>query len=152
MWTSAKVLGTRPGVLNLHLATELTNADSGTPKMTMLYKISSGLVDEPHYGLNMARSIGFPAEFIQAAEHVSSVLEEQMQKKEKISAARKLMKRRNLILKLYDALVQLQDSDMDDENLGSYLKSLQVEFVSKMDRIETGQTNSEGGGVIEEVE
>ncbi|KAI0148053.1 DNA mismatch repair protein-like protein MutS [Hypoxylon sp. NC0597] len=140
----AKVLGSRPGVLNLHLATEIQDMDGDSPKMTMLYKITSGPVREEHYGLNLARALGFPERFIEVAEDVSKTLAETIEKKKQNSQSRKLLQRRKLILNLHDTLLQLRDSDMDDAALGSYLKRLQDEFVSRMDEIErNGQPNSE---------
>ncbi|KAI0898154.1 DNA mismatch repair protein-like protein MutS [Annulohypoxylon nitens] len=132
----AKVLGSRPGVLNLHLATETYHMDDGNPKMTMLYKISSGPVQEENYGINLARAIGFPGRFIEVAENVSKTLAETIERKKQGSQSRKLLRRRKLILNLHDTLHQLRESDMDDAALGSYLKRLQDEFVSRMDEIE----------------
>ncbi|KAI2468757.1 DNA mismatch repair protein-like protein MutS [Annulohypoxylon bovei var. microspora] len=132
----SKVLGSRPGVLNLHLATETHDMDDGNPKMTMLYKVTSGPVQEEHYGLNLARAVGFPERFIQVAEDVSKTLAETIERKKQDSQSRKLLRRRKLILNLHDTLLQLRESDMDDAALGSYLKRLQDEFVSRMDEIE----------------
>ncbi|KAI8964817.1 muts domain V-domain-containing protein [Daldinia sp. FL1419] len=132
----ASVLGNRPGVLNLHLATEIYKTDGANPKMTMLYKIASGQVQEEHYGLNLARAIGFPERFIEVAEDVSKTLAESIERKKQNSQSRKLLRRRKLILNLHDTLLQLQQSNMDDAALGSYLKRLQNEFVLRMDEIE----------------
>ncbi|KAI1105460.1 DNA mismatch repair protein-like protein MutS [Jackrogersella minutella] len=149
----AKVLGSRPGVLNLHLATETYQMDDGNPKMTMLYKITSGPVQEEHYGLNLARAIGFPERFIGVAEDVSKTLAETIEKKKQTSQSRKLLRRRKLILNLHDTLKQLRESDMDDAALGSYLKRLQDEFVSRMDEIERdGQADKESAETAEEIE
>ncbi|RYP90138.1 hypothetical protein DL770_003760 [Monosporascus sp. CRB-9-2] len=132
----AKVLGYRPGVLNLHLSTEVTDRDVDIPTMTMLYKISSGPVQERHYGLDLARAIGFPAQFIETAEKVSKALEEQIERKKADSQSRRLARRRKLILNLCETLTQLRDSGMDDDALGSYMRRLQSEFVARMDEIE----------------
>ncbi|KAI1134479.1 DNA mismatch repair protein-like protein MutS [Hypoxylon sp. FL0543] len=144
-----KVLGGRPGVLNLHLATEVQEIDSDNPKMTMLYKISSGPVQEEHYGLNLARAIGFPERFIDVAEDVSKTLAETIEKKKQDSQSRKLLRRRKLILNLHDTLLQLRESDMDDAALGSYLKRLQDEFVSRMDEIERKGQADKGESINE---
>ncbi|KAI5866527.1 DNA mismatch repair protein-like protein MutS [Durotheca rogersii] len=132
----AKVLGNRPGVLNLHLATETHDLHGSNPKMTMLYKITSGHIQEEYYGLNLARAIGFPERFIKVAGDVSKTLAENIEKKKQNSQSRKLLRRRKLILNLHDTLLQLRESDMDDDTLGSYLKRLQDEFVSRMDEID----------------
>lgn len=130
------MLGSRPGVLNLHLATEMHDVDDGNIKMTMLYKINSGPVQEEHYGLNLARAIGFPDRFIEVADDVSKTLADNIEKKKQTSQSRKLLRRRKLILNLHDTLLQLQESDMDDAAIGSYLRRLQDEFVARMDEIE----------------
>ncbi|KAI1208023.1 DNA mismatch repair protein-like protein MutS [Annulohypoxylon truncatum] len=139
----AKVLGSRPGVLNLHLATETQDMDEGNPKMTMLYKITSGPVEEEHYGLSLARAIGFPERFVEVADNVSKTLTETIERKKQDSQSRKLLRRRKLILNLHDTLLQLRESDMDDAALGSYLKRLQDEFVSRMDEIERDRPTDE---------
>ncbi|RYP74340.1 hypothetical protein DL771_003007 [Monosporascus sp. 5C6A] len=105
---------------------------------TMLYKISSGPAQERHYGLDLARAIGFPAQFIETAEKVSKALEEQIERKKADSQSRRLARRRKLILNLYETLTQLWDSSMDDDALGSYMRRLQSEFVARMDEIECG--------------
>ncbi|OTB06751.1 hypothetical protein M426DRAFT_20846 [Hypoxylon sp. CI-4A] len=148
----AKVLGSRPGVLNLHLATEMYDMDDGNPKMTMLYKVTSGPIQEEHYGLNLARAIGFPDRFIDIAEDISNTLAENIERKKQTSKSRKLLRRRKLILNLHDTLTQLQEADMDDSTLGSYLKKLQDEFVSRMDEIESDAQSVEREASVEEAE
>ncbi|RYP22856.1 hypothetical protein DL765_001452 [Monosporascus sp. GIB2] len=145
----AKVLGCRPGVLNLHLAIEITDRDVDIPTMTMLYKISSGPVQERHYGLDLARAIGFPAQFIETAEKVSKALEELTERKKADSHSRRLGRRRKLILNLHETLTQLRDSDMDDDALGSYMRRLQSEFVARMDKIERDARPMEAESVEE---
>ncbi|KAK8049633.1 hypothetical protein PG994_011363 [Apiospora phragmitis] len=130
------VLGSRPGVLNLHLETEVSQGhDQETPKMTMLHKVNSGPAQEEHYGINLARTIGFPEQFIEVAHEVSSTLKKQIEEKKRTSQSRQLSLRRKLILNLNESLLQLRSSDMDDAALGSYLKQLQGEFVLRMDDI-----------------
>ncbi|KAI0176015.1 muts domain V-domain-containing protein [Hypoxylon sp. FL1284] len=149
----AKVLGSRPGVLNLHLATEIHDADVNNLKMTMLYKISSGPVQEEHYGLKLARAVGFPERFIEVAEEVSTTLAANIERKKQTSQSRKLLRRRKLILNLNDTLLQLRESDMDDAALGSYLRRLQGEFVARMDEIEhDGEVNRRDTVEIDEEE
>ena len=110
----------------------------------MLYKISSGPVQEENYGINLARAIGFPDRFIEVAKNVSKTLTETIERKKQDSQSRKFLRRRKLILNLRDTLHQLRESDMDDAALGSYLKRLQDEFVSRMDEIEViGQTDED---------
>ncbi|KAK7970630.1 muts domain V-domain-containing protein [Apiospora saccharicola] len=130
------VLGSRPGVLNLHLETEVSHGnDQETPKMTMLYKVNSGPAQEEHYGINLASMIGFPEEFIEVAERVSSSLKRQTEEKKRTSQSRQLALKRKLILNLNESLIQLKGSDMDDAALGSYLRQLQGEFVVRMEKI-----------------
>ncbi|RYP41644.1 hypothetical protein DL767_000849 [Monosporascus sp. MG133] len=119
--------------------------------VTMLYKISSGPVQERHYGLDLARAIGFPAQFIETAEKVSKALEEQIERKKANSQSRRLARRRKLILNLYETLTQLRDSGMDDDALGSYMRRLQSEFVARMDEIERDSRPVEAESV-EEIE
>ncbi|KAK8089002.1 hypothetical protein PG997_003963 [Apiospora hydei] len=150
------VLGSRPGVLNLHLETEVSRGNNQEkPKTTMLYKVSSGPAQEEHYGINMARMIGFPGQFIEVAGEVSSTLKRQIEEKKRTSQSRQLSAKRNLILNLNESLLQLRGSDMDDAALGSYLKQLQGEFVLRMDEIaQNGRGSYDDGAesVAEEVD
>ncbi|KAH8204380.1 hypothetical protein TruAng_001431 [Truncatella angustata] len=140
----AKVLGSRPGVLNLHLDTDISNGDQGeTPKMTMLYKISSGPVEAEHYGINLAKVIGFPDDILQIAENASKELKRQIELKKRDSQHQMLGHRRALILHLYETLRQMEGGDMDDVVLGVYLKNLQDEFTTRMDDIESGRGSQE---------
>ncbi|KAI1264271.1 DNA mismatch repair protein Msh4 [Xylariaceae sp. FL1019] len=129
----AKVLGHRPGVLNLHLATEMSQLSENQAQMTMLYKVESGPVREKNYGLNLAKAMGFPEDFIRVAEHISKRLANNLEEKREMSESRRLHRQRKVILSLHDSLMQLKGSNMDDAALGSYLRRLQDEFLLRMD-------------------
>lgn len=128
----------RPGVLNLHLTAHLSERDMDVPTMKMLYKIESGPVVEQRYGINLARAIGLPRDFIDAASSVSDTLEAHLERKKATSASGTLFRRRKLIMNLHDTLKTLQSSDMDDGAIGGLLVKLQAEFVSRMDTLENG--------------
>ncbi|KAI0016423.1 DNA mismatch repair protein-like protein muts [Xylariomycetidae sp. FL0641] len=135
----ATVLASRPGVLNLHLATELSDLDGEQSKMTMLYKITSGPLQEKNYGLLLARAVGFPERFIEVAEETSRDLSQRMDERKKDSQSRKLLHKRKLVTSLHETLNQLKGSEMDDDALGSYARRLQEEFVRRMDDLECGR-------------
>ncbi|KAI1178770.1 muts domain V [Nemania sp. FL0916] len=128
-----KILGNRPGVLNLHLETHVSDSSEGQGQMTMLYKIKSGPVQEKNYGLNLARAMGFPEHFIEVAQEVSQTLEDSMKRKKENSESRRIIRQRKLIMNLASMLKDLNNSDIDDAALGSYLRRLQDEFISQMD-------------------
>ncbi|PSR80216.1 muts domain V-domain-containing protein [Coniella lustricola] len=139
----AHVLEDRPGVLNLHLATETIVADDEVPKMTMLYKVGAGPVKEEHYGVNLAKAIGFPQRFLSVAELVAKSLREIAETKKKSSGSSKLARRRKLVLNLHETLQQAYNANMDDRTLRSYLKRLQSEFITLMEGIESGSGDGE---------
>lgn len=138
----AHVLEDRPSVINLHLATETTLAEDDIPKMTMLFKIGSGPVQEEKYGIKLARAVGFPSRFLNFAETVTDALRQASEAKKQSSESRKLVKRRTLVLNLRETLQQAHDSDMDDETLRRYLQRLQSEFISRMEDLEGGGGNA----------
>lgn len=148
----AHVLEDRPGVLNLHLTTQTTVAedDGEVPKMTMLYKVGAGPVKEEHYGVNLAKAIGFPQRFLNVAELVAKSLREIAETKKRSSAARKVARRRKLVLNLHETLQQAYESNLDEDTLRSYLKRLQSEFITFMEGIENDGVEEEGEGGIEE--
>ncbi|KAI0442261.1 DNA mismatch repair protein Msh4 [Xylaria telfairii] len=129
-----RILGNRPGVLNLHLETDISHSSDDEARMTMLYKIKSGPVQEKNYGLNLARVMGFPESFIEVAQEVSQTLTESIEQKKDASESRRLIRQRKMVLNLSSMLTQLIESDMDDVAMGSYLRRLQEEFILQMDR------------------
>ena len=133
----ARVLADRPGVLNLHLAAKSSRADNGLPQMTMLYKATAGTVDDgQHYGIDLARTLGLPARFIEKAEDVARDLRERRTANQQSSESKKLQLRRKLILNLHEALLQARDSG-SEVALPGYLQRLQEEFIGRMDEIDT---------------
>lgn len=112
--------------------------DDDMPKMTMLYKVTSGLVQEEDYGIKLARAIGFPARFIDTAVAAANHLKIQAEAKKQDSQTWKVTKRRKLVLTLREMLQQAHDSQMSEPTLASYLQRLQVEFIARMEAIETG--------------
>ncbi|KAI0974298.1 DNA mismatch repair protein Msh4 [Xylaria arbuscula] len=127
------ILGSRPGVLNLHLETDISHSFEDQPRMTMLYKVKSGSVQEKSYGINLAKAMGFPESFIEVAQEVSQTLVDSMERQKDKSESRRLIRQRKLILNLSLMLKQLIESEMDDAAMGSYLRHLQDEFVLQMD-------------------
>lgn len=140
----AQVLQDRPGVLNLHLETETTLAADNVPQMTMLYKIGSGPVQDEGYGIKLARAIGFPDGVLDRAEEAAGFLRRQAEAKRQSSEARRVARRRRLVLNLRETLQQAHDSDMGEETLRNFLRRLQGEFIARMEDIEMGGTTDAG--------
>ena len=150
---TAQVLTDRPGVLNLHLATnvEMEDVKRGAglpgegndqiPKMTMLFKISAGPFREENYGLHLARAIGFPCNFLTLAESVSNALRNRREASKQQSQARRLAARRRLVLSLHETLQQASESymeqDIDEGVSAGYLHEVMAEFILRMEEIES---------------
>lgn len=128
----AHILSERNGVVNLHLAVDMSETD----KMTMLYKITNGWVQESQYGIAMAKVAGLPADVIEVATKVSTKLAQNMERKKQNSKSIALARRRKLILGLREQLKQAQDGNMQGRVLGLWLKKLQDEFVRRMAAID----------------
>ncbi|KAL8832463.1 MAG: hypothetical protein Q9170_004874 [Blastenia crenularia] len=147
----AHVLSERAGVVNLHLQVDMSEAKD---RMTMLYKIQAGWVQESHYGIAMAKVAGLPADVIEVAEKVSSTLAQNTERKKKSSRSIALARRRKLILGLREQLKQARDGNMEGRVLWMWLKQLQDEFVRRMaaidkemEALEQDGLGDEGGGV-----
>lgn len=125
-----RVLADRPGVLNLHLASDTTIRD-GLPHVTMLYKATSGANGDDHYGINLAKAIGLPQAFIEKAESVAKDLRQKRDASKRSAESTKQVQRRNLVLQLRGMLKQARDSG-SDEALPGYLRRIQEEFVIEM--------------------
>ena len=132
----ARVLADRPGVLNLHLAAKNSVTKDGLPQITMLYKVTADTVDEnEHYGINLARALGFPPSFIEKAEEVAKDIRRKREINRQSSESRKLMARRRLILQLHEALKQARDAGCETA-LPGYLAGLQNEFITRMEQVD----------------
>ena len=129
----AKILAERNGVVNLHLA---VNLQPEADKMTMLYRISKGYVQEEHYGLALAKVVDLPPAVLEVAERVSKKLQANIEKRNKSSKTIALARRRKLILGLREQLQQAKEGNMQGQVLAMWLKSLQQEFVIRMAAIE----------------
>jgi DNA mismatch repair protein MSH4 len=129
----------RPGIVNLHLAVDMSQENT----MTMLYKIGEGYVKEQHYGLALARVVGFPPQIIEMAEKVSKALEAQIAAKKQSSKAFALARRRKLVLGLKETLMQAESGPMEGKALLSWLRRLQEEFVRRMEQIDNDVLSSD---------
>ncbi|OQO09044.1 hypothetical protein B0A48_05935 [Cryoendolithus antarcticus] len=128
----ATIMAERNGVVNLHLA--INNADQD--RLGMLYRVTSGAVEEEHYGLKLAKVVPLPPDVIEYAEMVSATLERAGKKKARASLAVIVARKRKLMLNLKEHLVQAKDSQMADADLSQWLRDLQREFVVRMSALE----------------
>ena len=125
----AIILGERNGVVNLHLAVEL---DMEKDRMTMLYRIANGYVQEKHYGLALARVMGLPPDVLQVAEKVSKAIVMNAERRKRGSKAIAIARRRKLVLNLKEQLTHAKEGNMKGKVLWTWLKNLQDEFVTRM--------------------
>ncbi|MCJ1401317.1 MutS protein msh4 [Xylographa trunciseda] len=128
----ARFLAERPGVVNLHLAVDMTHAD----RMLMLYKVASGYVHEEHYGIALAKVVDLPPRVIEVAEEVSRALKASSERKKKHSKTIVRARRNKLLLGLREQLRQTKEGNMQGEVLRSWLKKLQDEFVRRMSALD----------------
>ncbi|PNP51349.1 hypothetical protein THARTR1_07999 [Trichoderma harzianum] len=132
----ARVLADRPGVLNLHLASNTSIGEGGLPQLTMLYKANAGTVDdENHYGIALARAIGMPESFINCAETVANDLRQRRESNRQSSDAYKEIHRRRLALNLYEAIDQAKKSP-NKETISGYLQRLREQYNLRLKEIE----------------
>ncbi|KAI9814768.1 MAG: MutS protein msh4 [Pycnora praestabilis] len=128
----ANILSERSGVVSMHLAVEMTEADT----MTMLYKVAEGCVTEEHYGFALARVVALPSAVLEIAAEVSERLGQRSEARKESSITVITARRRKLILSLRETLRQAQEGSMTGRTLVSWLKKLQDEFVVRMTAIE----------------
>jgi len=143
-----KILAERNGVVNLHLSVEMGEAD----KMTMLYKIAGGAVEEEHYGLALAKVMNLPPEVIRVAEEVSKKLNANLERRKKTSKIVLLARRRKLVLGLREQLLQAQEGNMQGKVLATWMKKLQDEFVIRMAALEADVAAAADEGDSEQAE
>lgn len=133
----AKILSERNGVVNLHLAVDMSEES----KMEMLYRISDGTEKEEHYGLKLAGVVPLPRDVLEHAKHVSYTLEQRSKNKGGQSLSIIQARRRKLMLNLKEHLCQAKESNMDDETLREWLLELRKEFVNQMLALDEAESN-----------
>jgi len=100
----------------------------------------------------LARLVHLPQQLLDRAKLVSETLARKQELAKKKSRAYHLAKRRNLVLRLMETLVQTRDGLMDEHTLKSWLVRVQEDFVEKMAALqeaangEEEDSNGEGGG------
>lgn len=128
-----RILAERAGVVNLHLAVDISPDLS---KMKMRYKISGGYEEEKFYGLALAKVVGLPGSVLDVAESVSRLLNERNEAQKRNPKVTAEARRRKLLLNLREQLVQARDScttgKTDAADLQVWLKKLQAEFAWRM--------------------
>lgn len=145
----AHIMSERNGVVNKHLAVDMSGVDS----MSMLYRLTDGVVAEKHYGLQLAKILPFPPEVLMDAEYVADKLRERMERQKTASMAVVHARRRKLILSTKEQLLQAHQGAMEGEVLKCWLRELQKEFVIRMvaiDREAKDAAVSERGSCVDD--
>lgn len=125
--------------MNQHLDVDMSNDD----RLTMRYLVRDGFIEEKHYGLQLARIVNLPPQVLEVAEQVSRTLETQAAAKKSSSKSTAVIKRRKLILLLKEQLEIARDGQSERGPLLSWLRTLQEEFVIRMEQIENDCASSD---------
>jgi len=83
-------------------------------------------------GLVLARLVGLPQNLLDRATFISQTLTKKQERAKKKSKAYHLARRRNLVLKLKETLVQTRNGQMDEDTLYRWLIRVQEDFVERM--------------------
>lgn len=129
----ARIMAERNGVVNLHLAVQLSPESD---RMTMLYKVQEGHAQEKHYGLALARVLPFPPNLLEVAQNVSAFLDDNAKRHAAGSKALSTVRKRKLVLHLREQLLQAYNGNIEGEELRTWLERLQEEFAMKMASID----------------
>lgn len=125
----ARIMSERSGVVNLSLAVKLSHE---TSKMTMLYKVQEGHVQEKFYGLALARVLPFPPQVLEVAQKVSARLSKIAERRAVTSQVVGASRKRKLVLQLREQLLQASNGSIDGEELRQWLRRLQEDFTMAM--------------------
>lgn len=129
----ARILSERSGVINLHLA---ANISEDASKMTMLYQIAKGPVPDRRYGLALAKLVDLPPAVLQAAESVSEILDQLVRQRNCTTSTIAIAKKRRLLLSLREQLLIARNCTMDDDSLRRWMIKLQEGFSKSMATLE----------------
>lgn len=138
----ARIMAERSGVINLHLAVDLSPQGS---KMTMLYRVEEGHVQDRFYGLALAKLVSLPQQVLDVAQRVSEDLNRIADHHRGDSRAIALARKRNLILRLREQLVLARNGTMQGDALRRWLKRLQDEFAVRMAAVDSESVPSDDG-------
>lgn len=144
----ATILAERNGVVNLHLAVEMGHEN----RMTMLYKIAQGSVQERHYGIALAKTLNLPPLILQVAEEVSNAITLNIERRKKTSKTVLIARRRKLLLNLKEQLFQAREGNIQGSALLDWMKKLQKEFVIRMDALNAEIANAAREESLEELD
>ncbi|KAG0157194.1 hypothetical protein PDIDSM_4379 [Penicillium digitatum] len=128
----AQILAERSGVINLHLAAEIS---SDASKMTMQYRIAEGPVPDRRYGLVLAKLADLPPAVLNKAHSVSEAMDQLAKRRNSPSRAVAIAQKRKLLLSLREQLFLARDGTMDNASLRALLIKLQDDFVLRMTAI-----------------
>ena len=143
----ATILAERNGVVSLHLAVEMSEEN----RMTMLYKVAQGPVQEKHYGIALARVLSLPPIILQVAQEVSDAITLNIERRKKTSKTILIARRRKLLLSLKEQLFQAREGNIQGIALLNWMKKLQEEFVTRMDAINAEIAATESQESLEEL-
>ena len=129
----ARILSERSGVINLHLAADITPYAN---KMTMLYQIAEGPVPVRRYGLELAKLVDLPPAVLEVANAVSESMDHLAQRRNSNSRAVAIARKRKLLLTLREELILARDGTMDGLSLRQHLVKLQTDFALRMAAID----------------
>ncbi|KAJ6011613.1 hypothetical protein N7451_003025 [Penicillium sp. IBT 35674x] len=125
----ARILSERSGVINLHLAAEIT---SDATKITMLYRIAEGPVPDRRYGIALAKLVDLPPKVLEVANTVSEELDRIAQRRNNPSRTVAIARKRKLLLSLHEQLIIARNGNMNNKSLFRWVKKLQDEFALQM--------------------
>jgi DNA mismatch repair protein MSH4 len=98
----------------------------------------------------LARVVGLPQDVLDKATLVSKALAGRLEKAKRRPEAYNTSKRRNLVLKLKEMLIQARDGTMEEETLRLWLSRVQDEFVDRMtDAVEDDISGNEDCSINE---
>ncbi|OOQ91584.1 putative DNA mismatch repair protein Msh4 [Penicillium brasilianum] len=129
----ARILSERSGVINLHLAADISPYAN---KMTMLYQIAEGPVPDRRYGLELAKLVYLPPAVLEVAKTVSECMDRLTQRRNSTSRAVVIARKRKLLLTLREELILARNSTMDSPSLRQHLVKLQNDFTLRMAAID----------------
>jgi DNA mismatch repair protein MSH4 len=129
----ARILSERSGVINLHLAADITPYAN---KMTMLYQIAEGPVPDRRYGLELAKLADLPPAVFEVARNVSEAMDRLTQRRNSPSRAVAIARKRKLLLTLREELILARNGTMDSASLREHLVKLQDDFALRMAAID----------------
>jgi DNA mismatch repair protein MSH4 len=130
----ASTLSPYPNLKSNHLLVSLAREAEGTQSFSFQHKIASGVCNEEHYGIVLARGCQLPTDLLEEADKIARSLQESSRLAQNESVGARAATRRVMIRQLeMDLKSVLQSDQIGTTSLWQIMSAIQHNFMRRLD-------------------